>query len=1098
MVATLAASVLPFATPEGALAAEPPDAEAPNSLVVSPHAEQMRKGLAPEGDLVATPTSPLDIAENDPEPWITERIALSPDDIVLQVLWHDAAERFIVVSRDRLLAVDRNGQLLAQTERAEPNPQSTAVLSGGELMVMTHTIVEVVDLSSLERLERWAFTHFVASVAAVDGELIVRGATETVSRLDRETGVITGEEMINPSSISSVWHQPVMGSRVLLMDGTNAFLADLSTTPPTVVHQVEFAGTLIDIDSGGTAFFEQPGQTSVVERSLVDLSEVSTTPGGADTFASAAGALIDRRSGTIRSVGSGTTLATLPRWAYNGAFTPDARQLLMGLGNELQLWSTAPTVRTVDQDLFRPGLYDEVRVRMSGLPVTEVTVNGQAVPHRIVTGAESALTGVEGEVLAVDVSQLPDTSNVDATLTFRSALGETTLNIPGTPDRGWSEVAISVDRDGGAGTNAHVECGFGQPSLLWRSRPVLVPRDATLVAVVPSSLTCVVEARAPRRFISGGPWPTDSEGPFHFYGDRVPFESGRTFHAHLRVSNAPLPRSFWMFTFPVGDPPAGTRYPFRVTCGTWENDIIVTSGAGVEVVLPEDAADRCELRLRKRRGASDVSSAIVGNGDVVESAGQSITVRADRLRQRNQFVGFVLDHDGADFVQPLVVGSPEEKLGKAARAGVVHVLPVDGNGSPTGSGAEMLRQGRAPIGGRAERGDGFGSAVATGDFDGNGIDDVAIGAPLENIAGKSDVGVVHVVYGTTSGYLDGSHQLFRQGVNGLSGRAQSGDRFGSALAVTDFDGDGFDDLIIGAPGDRVNGVSAGTVQIVFGGPQGLDSSRAESLTQNTSGFLDKPDDGDEFGAAVSANRGLLAIGVPGEDRSGKADRGLMHLYDGHRMATPAESSNQRLIGRNAGDRLGEAVLLTDEVAFAGAPSERVRGNEDYGRVHWVRLSVFGDDNDRFAPLGRRARQTLWPRTSIDRSSGDRFGASLAALPGPDASLIAVGAPGLEGTGGVALLHAGGGLFSVFDNDTEALNGRLAAGDGFGTSVTFSRGGSLIVGAPDAAEDGAQEAGRIFFTVFTDDGIEWGELHQDSRGVGSRAEKKDRFGGSLAG
>ena len=67
---------------------------------------------------------------------------------------------------------------------------------------------------------------------------------------------------------------------------------------------------------------------------------------------------------------------------------------------------------------------------------------------------------------------------------------------------------------------------------------------------------------------------------------------------------------------------------------------------------------------------------------------------------------------------------------------------------------------------------------------------------------------------------DAGNQLFTQ--NDVGGEAaESGDRFGAALAVGDFDDDGFADLAVGAPGEDAGSTAdAGTVNVLYGSSSG--------------------------------------------------------------------------------------------------------------------------------------------------------------------------------------------------------------------------------------------------------------------------------------
>ncbi|WP_341846395.1 hypothetical protein [Streptomyces regalis] len=102
--------------------------------------------------------------------------------------------------------------------------------------------------------------------------------------------------------------------------------------------------------------------------------------------------------------------------------------------------------------------------------------------------------------------------------------------------------------------------------------------------------------------------------------------------------------------------------------------------------------------------------------------------------------------------------------------------------------------------------DAFGSAVAVGDITGDGIDDVAVGAPGEEFGHGDAAGVVDILRGSRTGLTGSGAQAFTQNTAGVPGTAELGDTFGSAVRLLDINGNGYADLAAGAMGeDNDNG-----------------------------------------------------------------------------------------------------------------------------------------------------------------------------------------------------------------------------------------------------------------------------------------------------
>jgi hypothetical protein len=164
-----------------------------------------------------------------------------------------------------------------------------------------------------------------------------------------------------------------------------------------------------------------------------------------------------------------------------------------------------------------------------------------------------------------------------------------------------------------------------------------------------------------------------------------------------------------------------------------------------------------------------------------------------------------------------------------------------------------------------------GYAIAAGDFDNNGCDDLAIGARGDYVYPHENAGSVYVLYGTTGRAL-GNDEHFYQGSTGLLEGATAEDEWvGGALAAGDLDGNGYDDLAIGAPGETVNGQTrAGRVYVIRGTTGGLGNGVLSVLDQI--GLPGSPTANDGFGGTLAFGHfnastdayADLAIGAAGD------------------------------------------------------------------------------------------------------------------------------------------------------------------------------------------------------------------------------------------
>ncbi len=482
--------------------------------------------------------------------------------------------------------------------------------------------------------------------------------------------------------------------------------------------------------------------------------------------------------------------------------------------------------------------------------------------------------------------------------------------------------------------------------------------------------------------------------------------------------------------------------------------------------------------------------------------------------------------DGDD---DLAAGIPGEDVAGVTNAGAVMVLPSR-SGSPGTEGDQLWHQDDDGVKSVARDNERFGASLACGDFDGDGYDDLAVGAPGDRHLGGADGGAANIFYGTQSGLSEFGDQLFHQNSRGVGGVPESGDDFGAALASGDFDGDGYDDLAIGVPAEGVNGASgAGMVTVLYGSSDGLSGSGSTSLYQDKENVKGVGEPGDSFGAALATGDfngdgyADLAVGVPGEDVDEAVDAGMVHAFPGSKAGLSVigdiliEQNQSGFKGlAEPGDQLGSALAAGpinwdgyDDLVI-GVPGEGIHGSGRAGMIMFVPGSASGltDYGDRLIH-----QDTNGIKGRVE--PGDLFGASVAVgdIDGDGYSDIAVGTPGEDiagvlDAGSVSLVFGGfaepSSRDQLWHQDDVGILGTGEISDQFGYAISlldFEKDGQLdlVVGIPLEDLTAWADAGDIAVLFAGSQGIGAAgnlRLNQSLDGMQGTAEHGDLLGSAV--
>lgn len=235
--------------------------------------------------------------------------------------------------------------------------------------------------------------------------------------------------------------------------------------------------------------------------------------------------------------------------------------------------------------------------------------------------------------------------------------------------------------------------------------------------------------------------------------------------------------------------------------------------------------------------------------------------------------------------------------------------------------------------------------LTTGDFDGDGYSDLAIGIRALEVAGVRGAGGVLLLRGSTHGLVEQAWQLITQASPGVPDRPEKGDGFGSSLAAANLGRGPEDDLVIGVSLEDLRGgvTEGGQVHVLYGSTLGVDLATSEIWRQSSRGIDGRARDHDRWSTTLAtgdfdgSSYADLAIGSTGPGTVHVlygSTRGLTYTGSQHWSADMPTCRSWRPEATSTVSRMRWLPATSTPTATRIWPSPRVWGRGSIPRDRW--------------------------------------------------------------------------------------------------------------------------------------------------------------------